>query len=158
MAQKFVFGLRENVCVRVSAHSLTPSSHTFLWSRNLGGLRPAISGTFRNRQVDIHTHFTLWLASCAEVRKEPGLLSQALFFFFFFITFYTISPWWPALPSSRGINTFVFWRGRTTRRTNYNYFRAYPDPYNDPFLQYCSPSKGLHFAVTMTARRPTEMS
>ncbi len=47
------------------------------------GLCPTISATSWNRRSDFHAHFTLWLASCAEVSKEPGfeLLSQCSFFF-----------------------------------------------------------------------------
>lgn len=54
----------------------TPASNTFPWS-NWGRLCPTISVTFPN-----DTLFTLWLASSAEVRKEPGfeLFSPALFF------------------------------------------------------------------------------
>lgn len=45
-------------------------------------LEVAISVTFQNRQSDIHTHLTQWLASCAEVRNESRVL--ILFFFSFF--------------------------------------------------------------------------
>ncbi len=48
-------------------------------------LHPAIV-TLRNQQAHINTHFTPRLASCAELRKEPGF--QQLFFFFLIL--YTV--------------------------------------------------------------------
>lgn len=52
--------------------------HTFPTSQ-LGELCQTMSISFQNQYFHIHTHFTLWLASCVEVRKETGfeLLSLA---------------------------------------------------------------------------------
>lgn len=56
----------------------TPPPHTTFQCQIRGRLCPTFSLTSWNRQSNIHTHFTLWLGSCAKLRQEPAfeLLSE----------------------------------------------------------------------------------
>ncbi len=121
----------------------SPNTHQ-IWGL---ALRPIISSAFWNRQSDIHTHFMLRIASCVEVRKDPGfeLLSEAHFFSFFCVQHFKCAPGetvWKCVPLSlylndnahpphthfsttlsfslcfRAKNTFALWYGQATHRMN----------------------------------------
>lgn len=61
-----------------SNNSETPLPPTTFQCQIRGRLYPTFSLTSWNRQSNIHTHFTLWLGSCAKLRREPAfeLLSE----------------------------------------------------------------------------------